>query len=162
MLGRSWGVLKQGPFSPLLSQERFYTKPCENPDDFHLARIYLLLKPDSSSADEEGEGKGEVFETCAEALEEVRRVFALPRALKRQAMVSVHVWPGTVSQRFIELVHERRTEALVILAHYCVLLKKVNSCWWLEGVGCRLLTAIERELGVEWRPWIEWALAYPV
>jgi hypothetical protein len=77
-------------------------------------------------------------------------------------MIAIHVWPGTVSQRFVELMDERRPEALVLLAHYCVLLKKVNSSWWLQGVGERLLMAIDRELGSEWRPWIEWALEHPM
>jgi hypothetical protein len=159
MVGRSWMALKEGPFRPLLSQSKMPIDFGRNPDDVHLAKIHHMLESRAHSVDDDLE----TLQVCEIALDELRRVFALPQSpMRTQVMIGVHVWPGTVSQQFIELIHQRRPEALIVLAHYCVLLKKVDSCWWLDGVGRKLLAAIDLELSPEWRPWIEWPLEHPV
>ena len=154
--------LRTGPFSPLLVPGHPTVRYAGNPDDAQLAKLQQLFEPSNYSF---GKGREDLV-ACKEALEELRRLCACLHkpvtAVRTQVMIAIHVWPGTVSQRFVELMDERRPEALVLLAHYCVLLKKVNSSWWLQGVGERLLMAIDRELGSEWRPWIEWALEHPM
>ena len=52
--------------------------------------------------------------------------------------------------------------ALMILAHYCVLLKKIDHVWYLKGVGEELLENIRQSLSKEWRPRIKWAIDQPV
>jgi hypothetical protein len=159
MVAKSWLDLKKGPFNSLLKQGDIAVDYGRNPDDVHLEKLHHMLKPGAQSVNEDPDALG----VCRIALDELRRVFALPQSPARtRVMIALHVWPGTVPQRFTELMDERRSEALVILAHYCVLLKQVNSCWWLKGVGDRLLAAIDGELGLEWRPWIVWALEHPV
>lgn len=76
-------------------------------------------------------------------------------------MAPAYIWPGSVSQEYVQLVHERRPQTLVILADYCVKLKKINACWYLRGVGENLFAAIDEELGDQWKPWIQWAMSYP-
>ena len=61
----------------------------------------------------------------------------------------------------MKLVYERRPEALVVLAMYCVLLKQADWVWFLRGVGVKMLVAIEEELDTDWKPWIQWALEQP-
>ena len=159
MVGKSWIVLRTGPFGSLLHRQTFRPDTVENPDDVHLARVYQLLEPSSHYPEEDLA----VLEVCKAALDELRRLFACPHEpMRTRVMIAIHVWPGTVSQRFIEIMQERRPEALVILAHYCVLLKKVDSCWWLAGVGNRMLAAIYQALEQAWRPWIEWPLLHPL
>jgi len=160
MVGRSWTALSTGPFGSLLVPEPVFTlNSIEGPDDAHLIKVYQILEPSSDSS----EADLEALEACTAALDELRRLFACPhQPMRTRFMIAIHVWPGNVSQRFVELIQERRPEALVILAHFCVLLKKVDSCWWLAGVGSRMLTAIDEALGVEWRPWIEWPLNHPL
>jgi hypothetical protein len=160
MVGKSWIVLRTGPFGSLLHRGPTFTlDTVENPDDVQLARVHQLLEPSSHYSEEDLA----VLEVCKAALDELRRLFACPHEpMRTRVMIAIHVWPGTVSQRFIEIMQERRPEALVILAHYCVLLKKVDSCWWLAGVGNRMLAAIDQALGQDWRPWIEWPLEHPL
>lgn len=67
------------------------------------------------------------------------------------------MWPGSVDQDFIELIYERDERALVLLAHYCVLLKKVDHIWYLKGLGEGMLREILEVLGTEWWEWVEWA-----
>lgn len=159
MLVRSWEELARGPFSPLLVRRRPATDYSDNPEDIHLAKLHGLMQPDHCSSEKEIE----TWAVCGIALDELRRVFVLPQSPSRsKTMIAIHVWPGTVSERFVQLIHQRQPEALVVLAHYCVLLKRVDSCWWLKGVGTRLLEAIDEELVSNWRQWIQWALDQPV
>lgn len=160
MVGRSWMILRTGPFSPLLERGPIFTlDTIEHPDDVHLVKTYQLLAARDGSSDEDVEP----LKVCKAALDELRRLFACPHTpMRTRVMIAIHVWPGTVSQEFIRLIQERRPEALIILAHYCVLLKKVDSCWWLAGVGNRMLAAIDEALGPEWRPWIQWPVEHPL
>jgi hypothetical protein len=131
-----------------------------NPDDKHYVRLYAMLEQPSpcSVAD------AKALDVCKVALDELRRVSALPYSPYRtlEATAAVYVWPGSVSAEFVQLISERRPEALVIMAYYCVLLKKANSCWYLKGVGSSMMSAIKQELGDEWKLWISWAVSHPV
>ncbi|KAN0121797.1 hypothetical protein V8E51_000123 [Hyaloscypha variabilis] len=160
MVERSWMVLRTGPFGSLLERAPEFTPDTlEHPDDVHLLKVYPLLESGDSTSEEDME----VFEVCTAALDELRRLFRCPHEpMRTRVMIAIHVWPGTVSQRFVELMQERRPEALVVLAHFCVLLKKVDSCWWLAGVGKRMLAAIDDALDLEWKPWIKWPLDHPL
>lgn len=159
MLGEQWVILKQGPFAPLLNPASSPIILDRNPDDVHLAKVHDMLKQSAaeSSLDEP------TLNVCRETLDELRRVAALHYAPVRVvSMISaVYIWPGSISQAFVELLHQRLPEALVILAHYCVLLKFVDSCWYMKGVGEKLLVTIIEELNDRWRPWIMWALDQP-
>lgn len=63
------------------------------------------------------------------------------------------------AEQYIRLLNERRPEALVLFAHYCVLLSYCDYSWHFCGVGKRLIAAIWRSLSVEMRPWISWPVA---
>ncbi|KAL4964029.1 Zn(II)2Cys6 transcription factor [Aspergillus stella-maris] len=69
-------------------------------------------------------------------------------------------WPALVDTPFWERVRRRKPSALVILAHYAVILALYEGrAWWLRGWAGRLLDAVEGVLGglegdargVEWR-----------
>ncbi|KAH7397820.1 hypothetical protein BKA64DRAFT_753543, partial [Cadophora sp. MPI-SDFR-AT-0126] len=102
--------------------------------------------------------------TYHSALLELRRVSALPYSPHRTICfkTAAHMWPGSVSQDFVELIYERDPTALVLLAHYCVLLKKVDHVWYLKGLGTGMLENIWCVLGEEWRPWVRWAREQPI
>lgn len=48
--------------------------------------------------------------------------------------------------------------ALVIVAHYCILLNRLKEHWWIEGWSTKVMGAIWRELDENWRPSIQWAM----
>ena len=159
LLAMNWPALERGPYQPLLLCTTGPTEPSDNPDDVHLAKLEELLVPPNGSQLVDHD-----LIVCKMALDELRRVSALPyspcKTLEMKACI--YIWPGTVSQEFVELMYERKPEALIILAHYCVLLKKMNGCWYMEGLGENLLSAISEALSLDWRPWIEWAIEQPV
>jgi hypothetical protein len=59
-------------------------------------------------------------------------------------------WFTFLPKRFIEVAQERRSRALVILAHYLCFIKFCESVWWLAGIANREIRGIRRFLGEEW------------
>ncbi|KUJ14208.1 uncharacterized protein LY89DRAFT_589586 [Mollisia scopiformis] len=67
-------------------------------------------------------------------------------------------WPIMASEVFIAMINLRQPEALIVLAHYCLLLGQVDDFWCMRGMSRRLLKSIHGVLGKEWENWISWPL----
>ncbi|QKX57873.1 uncharacterized protein TRUGW13939_04993 [Talaromyces rugulosus] len=65
-------------------------------------------------------------------------------------------WPICVAPIFISNLRDRRPMALVLLAHYCILLHKMDDFWWMKGWPRRLLHSIYTTLAPSWRDAIRW------
>jgi len=70
----------------------------------------------------------------------------------------VYGWPIQVPEAFFTMVKEQKPEALIVLAHYSLLLNKVNQLWYIKGMSRRLLKTIHSKIGKEWESWITWRL----
>jgi hypothetical protein len=156
LLYNNWNWLLRGPFAPLLERTKSPIEFSNNPDDGQLVMLLpLFLKSDSTSGDDQTP-----LNICRGAFDELRRIYALPysqcRTVDKKAAVTI--WPGTVSPAYIQLLRERRPEALVILAYYSVLLYQVPDCWYLRGLAERLLNSTYRCLSSDWRTLIKWPL----
>jgi hypothetical protein len=51
-------------------------------------------------------------------------------------------WSFQIPAEFLELLEARRPFALVILAHYAVILHHLKSSWWMGDWGNRILQEI--------------------
>ncbi|PMD27151.1 hypothetical protein NA56DRAFT_676137 [Hyaloscypha hepaticicola] len=71
---------------------------------------------------------------------------------------ALRVWPMQLSVPFIALINDGHPGALILLAHYCILLKRIEGYWYFEGRATRLLRSILRNLGREWWGFIQWPL----
>jgi len=187
-LSNNWSGIAKGSFAPLLHGDPGPVYASYNPDDEQLVKLEQLFESfDSSPTSQEEQQQPllrplpafsssppshtlqqkttnhdpQIYHT---ALLELRRVFALPYTPHRTicTQTAAHMWPGSLNQDFVELIYERDERALVILAHYCVLLKKVDHVWYLKGLGKGLLESIWEVLGEEWRPWVRWAREWEV
>lgn len=65
------------------------------------------------------------------------------------------LWPVKLDDTFIRLLGEQRPPALIIVAHYCLLLKRCESCWFMKQCAYDLLEAILQDLPEEWLPYVE-------
>jgi hypothetical protein len=150
-------------------------------------RIYNRLQPQalSSAMDSQGadQGKFESIPLCwnqedsdlciedrvtlDETLNTLRYVFTLSSLLSSESSFSSETgmsscfatlyWTIIIPPRFCEMVEERCPQALVIVAVYCVLLKRIEELWWIRGKAENLLQAVKRELGGwQWDEWLEW------
>jgi Fungal specific transcription factor domain len=103
----------------------------------------------------------EEMEAYIDAIKRLRALLAsssqrLELALQRAAAA---IWVGTVSETFIRLLSEKRAPALVIMAHYCLLLKKCEDCWYMERRSFNLFEACQQSLSEEWAPYIQYPLS---
>ncbi|RDW64887.1 hypothetical protein BP6252_10538 [Coleophoma cylindrospora] len=70
-------------------------------------------------------------------------------------------WMTLVPEEFILLVEDRVPEALLILANYCVMLKRLDSVWWCRGIADNLLRTLFKFLGGEmgkWERYLRWPI----
>jgi hypothetical protein len=151
MYDRALEWLAAGPLGPSIERP-FGQDPSlsQNPDDELLASLLPLFVKGGKDAS-----------VCCEALNTLRRLFAMI-ATPNQTLSTktiVYSWPVQVPERYIILMSERNQEALVVLAHYCIMLNMINSFWFMEGCAARLLDQCRKELDEEWLPHIQWPLS---
>jgi hypothetical protein len=48
--------------------------------------------------------------------------------------------------------------ALVILAHYGVVLNGLRDSWFVQGLGTRVIEVVHLSLSEKWRPLVHWPL----
>ena len=65
-------------------------------------------------------------------------------------------WPVLLSSEYIDLLSEQRPEALVILAHFGVILLLHKHIWTFGDGGYYLISTIRSYLGPEWASWLLW------
>lgn len=72
----------------------------------------------------------------------------------------VRFWPIKNSVEFVELLENWHPGALILLAHYCIVLHRVGArSWALKGSAASMLSTIVRRLDVTWHRYIEWPLS---
>ncbi|CZR64537.1 uncharacterized protein PAC_14435 [Phialocephala subalpina] len=150
LLEGNWSTLAQGPYAPLLIRGSEPISYANNPNDHHLAEVQQLI----SSCDEFSDAQEAV--ACQITLDELRRILACP-----ELEAGFVTWPGVVPAGYLKLLHRQHPIALIILAHYCVLIKKIERVWYLRGLGQNLLSSIHEVISPEWRPWLEWPIKQP-
>lgn len=97
--------------------------------------------------------------TYQQALNQLKALFQLhndhPTSADESAGLIV-AFPIRVSSEFVELVVQRRSEALAILALFAALLHRHRDMWIIGDGGRFMIEGIGAYLGVYWEPWLEW------
>jgi Fungal specific transcription factor domain len=65
-------------------------------------------------------------------------------------------WPVQLKDDYLELLSERRPEALILLAYYGTLLHFYCESWAVGDAGTCLVQAINEYLGEYWAVWMRW------
>jgi hypothetical protein len=118
-----------------------------------LSRLWEL-SPEAFSIDE----LEALNTTLALLLEECELVMSFYDDQLIDIVSIVYGWPIKVPAVFLAMVQEFRPEALIVLAHYSLLLNKAESVWLMQGMSRRLLQTIHKKIGKEWESWIAWPL----
>jgi hypothetical protein len=66
----------------------------------------------------------------------------------------LRLWPLRVSTDYFRLLNSHHPGALILLAHYCLLIRKLDAKWYLKGRAKRLLSAITKFLDSRWQCYI--------
>lgn len=69
---------------------------------------------------------------------------------------SITTWPLIIPVEFTDLLAQRRPEALVILAHWAVLLIHHRELWFVGNAARFIIESVKKHLGQYWEPWLEW------
>jgi hypothetical protein len=67
-------------------------------------------------------------------------------------------WSFRIPAEFLELLEARQPFALVVLAHYAVILHHLRDSWWMGDWGNRILQEIGEILDPEWQDLINWPI----
>jgi len=67
-------------------------------------------------------------------------------------------WAFRIPVRYQDLVCERKPFALVILAHYAVILHHLRDSWWMGDWGVRILREVDACLEPQFRHLISWPI----
>ncbi|KAH6973060.1 hypothetical protein BKA56DRAFT_635020 [Ilyonectria sp. MPI-CAGE-AT-0026] len=68
--------------------------------------------------------------------------------------IDLFFWLHQCIDGFLPLVKARNQEAWVVMAHFCLILKKAETQWWLQGWADCTMRKIHQELDDEHKSWI--------
>lgn len=147
------GVLQHSELSPLFSiSARQMDQPA--PKNQHLQSLRQLIIERASNLPD--------VHVFIAALDDLAQSFpdsyTLGLRSTQTSLQIVFVWLYRLSDDFVQHLQKRNAVALVVLAHFCVLLNSLSSIWWIKGWVEHLLAAIYAELDAEHRMWINWPM----
>lgn len=159
VLAETWFWVSEGPFAAVLTAgphvaitlppER-YTLP--EGMDFGLNHLDFMIGIDVMLPDDR--------KTCVLILAEMKQVYdTVLRQQGQCSVASILCFPKQDSAPFSQLIKRRVPQALVILAHYCVLLDVLDTRWWIHGWAGRVLRDVISTLDEQWQTWIEWPVS---
>jgi len=63
----------------------------------------------------------------------------------------VFIWIFEVTEEFLQLLREHTQESLTIFSYFCVVLKRLDSHWWMQGWSSHIISKIWNLLDEEHR-----------
>ena len=128
------------------------------PEDSHLVAVETMIwKAAAKNSEPEPVA-------CANlhALSLLRQCFALlyDPICSISIKHAITFWIGAVPTAYLKAVKELQVGALIVLAHWCVMLNEGKTLWYLRDSGPRILAGICEVLGDEWKVELAWPLAH--
>ncbi|EKG20563.1 hypothetical protein MPH_02090 [Macrophomina phaseolina MS6] len=71
---------------------------------------------------------------------------------------SIFSWACQVTNDYLMLLSQHTPHALLIFAHYSILLHRLDSFWWVKGWGTHLITRIYHLIEPVYRQWVRWPI----
>ncbi|CEJ79928.1 Putative Sterol uptake control protein 2 [[Torrubiella] hemipterigena] len=99
------------------------------------------------------------LQACRAAVEKLQWSFDLYNNLPdRNGPHAASGFSVMVQAEYVEVLRKHRPEALVILAHYGVLLHRCRRFWMFRDAGARMIHIIAKHLGSYWHKAMAWPL----
>lgn len=112
-----------------------------------VLKALILTTKEQSSPDRYG-----VYNDAIESLQWVfSQYHALPDPVNRHIFLA---WPVRLSSEYLKLLNVRDPEAMVILAHWAILLHRGREFWVFGHAGRFLVQNISTYLGESWAHWM--------
>jgi hypothetical protein len=139
-----------GELYPLINPEK--TRPTM-PDMSQLV-VSTLRRQNESEAQLDSSHEKDVYDKAIEHLQSSLEQLMNGGEPKDYAFC----WTFRVPVRYQDLVRERKPFALVILAHYAVILHYLRDSWWMGDWGIRILREVDACLEPKFRHLISWPI----
>ncbi|KAJ6447299.1 Mir1 [Purpureocillium lavendulum] len=152
-----WDLIERGPLGPLAqSWESALPDLEQDPIRLQMQSHLLSLIPDAAVG---GTAGGELWpadicETYRDAAARLSWALAAARTLGDDEFTTwdaVRLWPMEVPVSYMEILSKGHPAALVLLAHYCRLLERLEPHWYFEGRAGTLIQSIIGGLSEAWR-----------
>ncbi|KAL6872851.1 hypothetical protein J3F83DRAFT_731181 [Trichoderma novae-zelandiae] len=95
---------------------------------------------------------------CKDALDKMQFWLRLTSSRPRTWLHFVW-WPGAIDQEYLHLLETRDPMALMILVHWCAVMKASPTRWFMEGWAENVARPAIAQIGPEWDYAMEWALS---
>jgi hypothetical protein len=82
----------------------------------------------------------------------------LAKAHSSLVMRNVFKFTAVVTRRFIQLLGQKDPRALCVCAYFFVLMKKLVTIWWLDGVAVHEFWGLMSFIPEQWKPLMEWGV----
>ncbi|KAF2166973.1 hypothetical protein M409DRAFT_66473 [Zasmidium cellare ATCC 36951] len=102
------------------------------------------------------------FEKYLHPLDELRNCFgsAFERRIDSNSIKicshMVFAWLYRLEEHYLATLQAKRPMALVILAHYLVLLSQLEGYWYIHGWVPHIMEAVKRQLHPAYQQWLQW------
>ena len=153
ILGTVWKILEKGPCRSLwsdwkgLDKDRFDSL---RPDDeIHINALRKVWK-DLPEQDRH------ILDTNLKST--IRCLSLLDFPCGPSKLASGISWFSEISDEFIQMLSEKKPEALLIVCYFCLVLKRMGDTWWMKGKAENLLRTIMTELGGGGGNWTKWPI----
>lgn len=144
---------------PLLDRITSELNPLIKPENPHatmpdMSRLVVLSlrRQNSLEALRDPAHEEHLYDSAIEHLS-----IALEQLMKGgEPKVFAFCWSFRIPLGFVELMEARSPFALVVLAHYAVVLHHLRDSWWMGDWGTRILSEIGDLLEPDWKALIGW------
>lgn len=157
MLCSVWDYLETGPVADLANcWELPFTIPHTETEQ-PLQAYFMAMIPTQASTEIWSEA---ICQTYTQAATELVWAFrcAYLSGDRLTTWDLLRIWPMRISQDYIVLLSQKHPSALILLAHYCLLLNKMGSAWFFNDRAERLLLGITYFLDLKWHWCIQWPI----
>lgn len=152
VVGSHWTQIYDADFQPLLqvvdwiqSAGSSMTGP-----ETALLRTHLENLPDGVTGS---------VETCLKALQWVQWVINLKSTVSEDSVKRIHAtmaWPLVVPDGYVDTLHQRRPEAIAVLAFFAATLHQKPNFWGFANAGPQLVRSIVEHVGPFWTEALIW------
>ncbi len=152
---REWSQLEDGILRPMLNI--MVPKIISTPLEPFPSSLSILLSRAHSSPDVEELHDVSVYDAYKESIRILETSWKASFQ-KDYCMYASCMWWSTVPNTFIRLLAERKPRALIILAHYCVMMKRVaeDGPWWVKKQWGNETARMISALDARWTPCLGW------
>ncbi|KAM5345818.1 hypothetical protein ACJ41O_011679 [Fusarium nematophilum] len=144
-----YATIADSPLRPFLANIRTASES-ENVGSECLELVHLIQNSDLGPA---------AVAACNSAAHSLQWAFNVHRNLPHDGNVhAATAFPVLLTAEFVDAVRKHRPEALLVLAHYGVLLHRCRNAWIIGDAGAFLIRLIADHLGSFWQEPMRWPL----